>query len=142
MTSTEPLRTIHRYSTGPVPCDKIVVPRGLTSACVTAAMRARSSAPTASNGGREPRKSATLSAGSASVTGPGQGSGGFVGDADRRRDGTGAVLGQHAGRAAAELGDVVDDAHAAEQAGEDKRAPLEVPVVGAVDRRARPGEVD
>ena len=59
MTSTEPDRTIRRSSTGPAPWERIVFPRGLTSVSVTAATRARSSAPTASNGGREPRNSAT-----------------------------------------------------------------------------------
>jgi hypothetical protein len=43
----------------PAPWEKIVAPRGLTSVSVTAATRARSSALTASNGGREPRNSAT-----------------------------------------------------------------------------------
>ena len=38
------------YSTGPAPCEKIVVPRGLTSVSVTAATRASSSAPTAFEG--------------------------------------------------------------------------------------------
>ena len=51
-----------QVSPGPHPAGRSV-PRGLTSVSVTAATRARSSAPTASNGGREPRKSATPRAG-------------------------------------------------------------------------------
>jgi hypothetical protein len=68
-TSTEPVRTIHRYSTGPAPSEKIVFPRGTTSVSVTAATWARSSAPIASNGGREPRKSAISATEPGSATG-------------------------------------------------------------------------
>ena len=104
MTSTEPLRTTQRYSTGPVPCEKIVFPRGLTSVSVTAATRARSSASTVSKGGRDPRKPA--------ISGTGSGSGWLVADADHDR-GSGPVLGQHRRLAAAQLHQVVDDAHEA-----------------------------
>src|SRR5580704_10587442 len=134
MTSTEPLRTTQRYSTGPAPCEKIVFPRGMTSVSVTAATRARSSASTVSKGGWDPRKPA--------ISGTGSGSGWLVADADRRDRGTGPVLGQHRRLAAAQPHQVVDDAHEAEHAGEGERAPLEVPFVAAVDRRARPGQVD
>ena len=61
MTSTEPLRTTQTDSTGPAPCAKIALPRGVTSASVTAAIRASSSASTASNGGWDPRKPAMSS---------------------------------------------------------------------------------
>ncbi len=105
MTSTEPLRTIHRYSTGPAPCGKIVFPLGLTSVSVTAATRASSSAPSVSNGGRDPRKSVTSCTGS--------GTGGLVADADHLDCRTGPVLGQHRRLAAAQLHQVVDDAHEA-----------------------------
>src|SRR5690349_15921052 len=132
MTSTEPLRTIQTYSTGPAPWEKITWPRGVVSVSVPAAIRASSSAPSTSKGGCAPRKAAMSS------TGPG--SGGLVGDRDHRRPGL--VLGQHRRRAAAQPGQVVDDADAAEQASEGERAPLEVPVVGAVDRGPRPGQVD
>src|SRR5206468_3590368 len=50
--------------------------------------------------------------------------------------------GQHGRGTAAEPGQVVDDADATEQAGEGERATLEVPVVRAVDRGPRPGQVD
>ena len=105
MISTEPLRTAQRYSTGPAPCEKIVFPRGTTSVSVTAAMRARSSAPTASKGGNDPRKPAMSPTGS--------GSGWLVADAGHRDCRAGPVLGQHRRLAAAQLHQVVDDAHEA-----------------------------
>src|SRR5580704_15924176 len=103
MTSTEPLRTTQRYSTGPAPCEKIVFPRGMTSVSVTAATRARSSASTVSNGGWDPRKSAMSPTGSDWL----------VADADHGYRVNGPVLGQHRRLAAAQLHQVVDDAHEA-----------------------------
>jgi len=58
-----------------------------------------------------------------------------AGSSPTRRERLEPVLGQHLGRAAAQPGQVVDDADGAEHAGEGERAPLEVPVVGAVDGR-------
>src|ERR1017187_8748399 len=107
MTSTDPLRTTQRYSTGPAPCEKIVFPRGMTSVSVTAATRARASAPPASKGGNEPRKPAMPPTGSDPLASAGHG-----------YHVSGPVLGQHRRRPAVVLHQVVDDAHAAEQAGE------------------------
>src|SRR5262249_53461731 len=132
MISTEPPRTIRRYPTGPVPCEKIVLPAGKLSISVTAATRVSSSAPTASNGGCAARHLA------ASSIGPGSGllaTGGAPGGLT-----AGAVLGQDRGRAAAQRDEVVGGAHAAEDADEDERSPLVVPVVAAVDLGPRPGQ--
>src|SRR5215471_20349119 len=115
MISTEPAWTTRRYLAGAVPCEKIVFPAGKTSISVTAATRARSFAPTASKGGCEPRKPAMSSIGS------GSGLLAVGGDAGGR--GAGAVLGQDRGRAAAQRDEVVDGAHAAEEADEDERPP-------------------
>src|SRR5215472_7582320 len=134
MISTEPARTTRRCPTGPAPCEKIVFPAGKLSVSVTAATRASSSAPTASNGGCAARNPAMSSIGS------GSGLLAVGGDAGGR--GAGAVLGQDRGRAAAQRDEVVDGAHAAEEADEDERPPLVVPLVVAVDLGPRPRQVD
>jgi hypothetical protein len=103
MISTEPLRTTQRYSTGPAPCEKIVFPRGKTSVSVTAATPARSSASTASKGGWDPRKSAMSPTGSDWL----------VATADHGYHVSSPVLGQDRRLVAAQLHQVVDDAHEA-----------------------------
>src|SRR5215831_10762191 len=134
MISTEPEWTTRRYPTGPVPCEKIVFPAGKLSVSVTAATRASSSAPTASNGGCAARNPAMSS------IGPGSGLLALGGDPGGLT--VGAVLGQDRGRAAAQRDEVVDDSDAAEDPDEDERSPLVVPLVIAVDLGARPRQVD
>src|SRR5215472_10551700 len=133
MTSTEPVRTTHRYSTGPVPCEKIVFPPGMTSLSVTAATRTSSSASTALNGGCEPRKPAMSSM---------VGSGLVAGRADLGGRQAGAMFGQDRCWPAAVHNEVVGSSYAAQEADEDERPPLVVPVVTAVYGRARPRQVD
>src|SRR5215470_18734661 len=133
MISTEPARTTRRYPTGPVPCEKIVFPAEKLSVSVTAATRASSSASTASNGGCAARNPAMSSIGSrSSLLAVAGDPGGLVG----------AVLGQDRGRAPAQRDEVVGGSHAAEDADEDERSPLVVPVVAAVDLGPRPRQVD
>src|SRR6516165_998187 len=134
MISTEPARTTRRYPTGPVPCEKIVFPPGKFSVSVTAATRASSSASTASNGGCAARNPAMSSIGS--------GSGLLAGGGDPGGLTAGAVLCQDRGRAAAQRDEVVHGPRAAEEAHEDERSPLVVPVVAAVDGHPRPEQVD
>src|SRR5215467_2382331 len=134
MISTEPVRMIRRYPTGAVPCEKIAFPAGNSSSSATAATRASSPAPTASNGGCEPRKPvmSSIGLGSGLLT-----SGGYPGGRH-----AGLVLGQDRGRAAAQRDEVVDGPRAAEEADENERSPLVVPMVAAVDGHPRPEQVD
>src|SRR5215831_19738050 len=134
MISTEPVLTIRRYPAGAVPCEKIVFPAGKSSISVTAATRASSSAPTASKGGCEPRKPAMSSMRS--------GSGLLAAAGDPGGRNAGPVLGQDRGRAAAQSDEIVGGSHAAEDADEDERSPLVVPLVVAVDLGPRPRQVD
>ena len=91
---------------------------------------------------RPPRRTAGASRGNRRCPPSGRAQAGSpaVPTADGR--GTRAVLGEDRGRAAAQREQVVDRPDAAEQADEHERAPLVVPVVAAVDRRPRPGQVD
>src|SRR5215831_17581604 len=134
MISTEPARTTRRYPTGPVPCEKIVLPAGKLSISVTAAKRASSSAPTASNGGCAARNPAMSSIGADS--------GLFIAGGHPGGLTAGTVLGQDRGRAAAQRDQVVDDPDTTEEADEDERSPLVVPLVIAVDLGPRPRQVD
>src|SRR5215467_6406090 len=123
MISTEPVRMIRRYPTGAVPCEKIAFPAGNSSSSATAA-----------NGGCEPRKPvmSSIGLGSGLLT-----SGGYPGGRH-----AGLVLGQDRGRAAAQRDEVVDGPRAAEEADENERSPLVVPMVAAVDGHPRPEQVD
>src|SRR5215469_12716946 len=108
MISTEPVRMIRRYPTGAAPCEKIAFPAGNSSSSATAATRASSPAPNASNGGCEPRKPVMSSMG--------VGSGLLAARGDPGGRDVSLVLGQDRRRAAAQRDEVVDDSDAAEEA--------------------------